>query len=172
MRKWKRAFARCDDWLDNRPAVRHLKDDRLAAKVVESLTYFAGQRYALWAYVVMPSHFHWVFEPACEWIEGLGSKADDRSPRQRIMHSVKMYSARWCNKLLGRKGAFWQDESYDHCIRDLDELERAIDYVELNPVKAGLANAPEAWTHSSARYRADRGIDFGMPIIAAISDLA
>ena len=56
------------------------------------------------------------------------------------MHSLKSFTGNECNRLLGRGSAFWQDESYDHWVRDDDELHRIIDYVESNPVKAGLVN--------------------------------
>jgi type I restriction enzyme R subunit len=144
-RKWKLAFARCDRWLDQSIAVRHLADQRLANEVVKSMYHFAGERYDLLAYVVMPSHFHWVFRPRDEWVRGLGLAADKRKPRERIMHSLNRFTARECNKLLSASGTFWQDESYDHCVRDEDELERIVDYVELNPVRAELSTSREAW---------------------------
>ena len=44
-----------------------------------------------------------------------------------------------------RSGVFWQDESYDHIVRDQAELERTIKYVLNNPVKAGLVDDWEKW---------------------------
>ena len=41
--------------------------------------------------------------------------------------------------VLGRRGPFWQSESYDHWVRDDKELEGIIAYINENPVKAGLA---------------------------------
>ena len=41
-------------------------------------------------------------------------------------------------------GSFWQDESYDHVIRDDNELEILIRYVIENPVKAGFVSQLEA----------------------------
>ena len=165
IRKWKLSFVRSEEWLDRRPGTRHLVDQRLAKQVVDAIYYFAGQRYELLAYVVMPSHLHWVFRPLDSWVTSLGQEADTRTPRERIMHSVKRYTARECNKILGRTGAFWQDESYDHCVLDIEELERIITYVEWNPVRAGLVAAPEPWPFSSARDRADSGIPPGQPLI-------
>jgi hypothetical protein len=72
------------------------------------------------------------------------------SPRERIMHSVKRHSANECHRLMLQQGTFWQDESYDHCVRDDAELERINAYVERNPVKPGLATSPELWPFSSA----------------------
>ena len=161
-RKWKLAFARVDQWLDTNPAARHLAQHALAVEVENALLHFAGERYAIWSWVVMPSHFHCVFEPAGNWVASLGQ---ERTPRERIMHSVKRHSARQCNMLRGETGTFWQDESYDHCVEDVDELQRVIDYVELNPVKANLAESSEDYRFSSACYRKQNGIPLGRPLI-------
>jgi hypothetical protein len=53
IRCWKQTFARCDDWLDRQPAVRHLEDRELAQIVVNSLYHFAGERYDMLAFVVI-----------------------------------------------------------------------------------------------------------------------
>jgi hypothetical protein len=62
-------------------------------------------------------------------------------------------------------GTFWQDESYDHCVRDDDELERIIHYVEDNPVKAGLVASAASWEYSSARDRVSLGVMVGQPLL-------
>ncbi len=67
------------------------------------------------------------------------------SDLHKIMQSLKRPTARQANLLLGREGAFWQDESYDHVIRDNDEYIRIINYVLENPVKAGLASKWDEW---------------------------
>ncbi len=161
-KKWKQTFARTDEWLDNRPVVRHLEDKRLAVEVVKSMLHFADQRYELWAYVVMPSHLHWVFRPLPDWEASLAD--DERSPREIIMHSLKRFTASQCNLLLHDSGAFWQDESYDHCVRDEAELERVINYVEANPVKPGLAASPSDFRFSSAWLLEQPEVELKRPI--------
>jgi type I restriction enzyme R subunit len=198
LRRWKKTFARADWWLDRHPSVRHFADRALAEIVVNACLYWAARRYDLLAYVVMPSHLHWVFRPlagadvgqvADMGQEDVGQVANlpkpglgpiqpgqvsnlphdtTRSARVRIMHTLKLRTARQCNRLLGRSGVFWQDESYDHCVRNDDELERIIQYVEYNPVKAGLAATPEQWQFSSAPHRAASGLLFGQPLPASI----
>ena len=81
------------------------------------------------------------------------------------MHSVKRHSARQCNRIRSETGTFWQDESYDHCVDDVDELGRIIEYVEQNPVKAGLAENAVEYRFSSAYYRRKKRIPFGRPLI-------
>lgn len=144
---WKKTFVEREKWLDGQPAVRCLEQPELAASVVNSLRFFHNQRYHLIAFVVMPSHFHWLFRPDDDWVSTLSK---ERSPREVIMHSIKSYTAHECNVLRGQHGVFWQDESYDHCVRDEDELERILNYIELNPVKAGLCARREEWPYSSA----------------------
>ncbi len=72
-------------------------------------------------------------------------------PVSKIMQSLKRYTAREANKILGRRGAFWQDESYDHVVRDSNELERIVLYVLHNPVKAGLIEHWRDWKWSYSR---------------------
>lgn len=163
--KWKLEFAKSDQWLDQHPAARHLESEALAAEVENTLLHFAGERYAIWAWVVMPSHFHWVFEPLLRWVKGLGDSADDRTPRERIMHSIKRHSARQCNRIRGLRGTFWQDESYDHCVDNVDELQRVIEYVEQNPVKADLVDDASEFRFSSASYRKAKCVPPGRPLL-------
>ena len=128
------SVARLDAWADREPAVRWLERTDLAAIVQDSFLHFAGERYDLLAFVVMPSHFHWVFRPRDKWIAAMTPIQRQRSPREQVMHTIKKWTARRCNELLDRHGPFWQAESYDHWVRDADELERIIRYVENNPV--------------------------------------
>jgi putative transposase len=162
--QWKRAFVRADQWLDCAEAARFLEDDRLAQIVVNALYFFAGERYTLLGYVVMPSHFHWVFQPLEPWVRSLPSEQRPRTPRERLVHSIDRFTALACNQALGRSGAFWQREPYDHWIRSPEELERILRYVEANPVKAGLVQAPYEWRYSSASERHLRGIEIGQPL--------
>jgi hypothetical protein len=69
----------------------------------------------------------------------------------KFLQSTKDYTAREANKILGRAGEpFWQSESYDHWIRDAAEFKRISEYIENNPVKAGLVSSPEEYRWSSA----------------------
>jgi putative transposase len=163
-RRWKLRFARLDRLLDEESDARWLDRPDLAEVVVSSMLHFSGVRYEVLAFVVMPSHFHWVFRPIDEWVAGMTPTELRRSPREQVMHSVKKWTSRRCNEILGRKGPFWQSESYDHWIRDFAELERIIRYVEDNPVKAALVKNPEDWRFSSAHMRRLQHLTFGHAI--------
>jgi putative DNA methylase len=67
--------------------------------------------------------------------------------------------------LLERTGTFWQEESYDHCVRDEEELLRIVEYIEANPVKARLCSDQCQWPFSSAHDRVKKGIAGGEPLV-------
>ena len=155
--KHKLAFAFVDKLLDQESPVTHLEDPRQAEIVQNAFLHFADQRYRLLAFVVMPSHHHWVFVPDEEWsafaVRQTRAQGNERTPREVISHSIQSYTATMCNRVRGEKGAYWQTETFDHWIRDEAELTRVIRYVENNPVSAGFVDCPEAWRWSSARLR-------------------
>ncbi len=135
----RRAFGRWDAALDiSDSGPRWLTDPQVAAVVVEALHYRHGQVYDLLAFCVMPNHVHLVCTP-------LQDEDGKYHALHRILQSLKRHTARQANKILKRQGAFWQAESYDHVVRDTDELARIVQYVINNPVKAGLAPDWEAW---------------------------
>lgn len=105
--------------------------------VRESLHYRDGKVYDLIAYSIMPNHLHILFTPL--------QKDGIPIPLTKIMQSLKRHTARQANQILGRQGAFWQAESYDHAVRNTKELERIIQYILYNPVKAGLARNWRNW---------------------------
>ena len=90
----------------------------------------------------MPNHIHAVIE--CSDEHSLGA----------IVRSWKPFTAGQANRVLGRSGPFWYRDYFDRFIRDEGHLFRTIQYVENNPVKAGLASIATDWQWSSARRRA------------------
>jgi hypothetical protein len=168
-KKQKLIFRRMDELLDFKSHVRHLEDDCQAEIVQDAFLHFADERYDLLGFVVMPSHHHWVFLPDEAWsneaVEQLirnGKKR--RTPREIISHSIQSYTGTMCNRIRNATGSYWQVETFDHWIRDDDELLRVITYIENNPVAAGLVPNPEDWKWSSARIRKLAGLKPGEPI--------
>jgi putative DNA methylase len=115
-----------------------LPNPKIAGYAEETLLRGEGLgHYHLDSYVVMPNHVHVLLWP--------------RQPLARITGSIKGVSARNANAALGHVGRhFWEDESYDHWVRDERELERIRHYIERNPVSAGLVKSPDDWPWSSA----------------------
>ncbi len=118
-----------------------LRDPNIASMVETALLHFDGERYRLLAWCIMPNHVHVVVEP------------DDQQNLGAIVQGWKSYSAKMANRPLNRSGAFWHSDYFDRFIRDEGHLQRTVDYVENNPVKAGLVEGASDWAWSSRRFR-------------------
>lgn len=162
----KQLFAAYDTCLDRGTEINYLADPRVAAVVRSNLYHHHGSKYHLLAYCVMGNHVHVLLLPREEpetvlqasrlhhdAESAVGEQQDDGSPLSKIMHSLKSYTAHEANKVLRRTGTFWQSESYDHWVRDEEELERIVDYIGANPVRAGLARQPHDWYFCSSHDR-------------------
>ncbi|MGH2543445.1 MAG: REP-associated tyrosine transposase [Ardenticatenaceae bacterium] len=135
-RRW---FGQWDSLLDQAVyGPTWLADPRIARLVSDSLHFLHGRRYELEALCIMPNHLHLLMTP-------LQKEDGSYQALTAIMHSLKSYTANQANRLLSRKGAFWQHESYDHFVRDSKEQERILAYILNNPVKAGLVEAWQEW---------------------------
>lgn len=157
----RRYFGKWDAYLDKAKfGPTWLSQPEIAEILKEALHFRDGKVYDLHAYSILSNHTHIVFEPIggrSEWHSDPESDyqsdllvSDYQSdlqikPLQKIMQSLKRHTARKSNSILGREGAFWQDESYDHVIRDNWEYLRIIHYVLQNPVNASLASKREDW---------------------------
>ena len=53
------------------------------------------------------------------------------------------------NRIFGRTGAVFRDRYFSRILSTVSELVRALKYVGLNPVRAGLCRRPEDWLGSS-----------------------
>lgn len=110
----------------------------LRAIVLSAARHFDGQRYTLWAAVVMPDHAHLLLTP------------HEREPGQwwslsSILHSVKGYAAKEVNRRLERSGAVWMQESFDRIVRDDQEFAQKWGYIRNNPVKRALCERADDW---------------------------
>ena len=134
------AFVAMDRLLDTaRTGPLHLRRAEFAEMVIEAIEHCEREgHYALHNYVVMANHVHLLITPRIEL--------------PKLTHSLKRFTARESNRMLGVCGQpFWQDESYDRWVRDEVEFERIADYIENNPVSAGLCASPEDFRWSSGR---------------------
>jgi len=114
-----------------------IQNPAMAEIVEEALWFGYGERYILNAYVVMPDHVHLLMTPLYGWT------------LSKILQGIKGYTSREINKRLNRKGSFWQDESFDHLVRNEADWIDKFEYIHSNPVKAGLVNRPEDFKFSS-----------------------
>jgi len=98
----------------------------------------------------------------CLWGGPLWSAADVALPK--LTKSLKGITAKRANTMLALTGSpFWQDESYDHLVRHEREFENIRNYIEGDPVRAGLVNEASEYRWSSAGWAtggapADQGV--------------
>ena len=145
-------FAKFDSFLDNNVSgPKWLTEENVAKVVKESFHYRDQMDYNLIAYTIIPNHVHLVIEPLDKKIvldnkvKVVGRRVSSPYVVTGILENLKWYTAIKCNKVLRRKGQFWQHESYDHVVRNSEELRKIVRYVLLNPVKAGLVENFEKW---------------------------
>ncbi len=127
-------------YLDRGRGECHLRRPELAKLVEEALLFRHALEYELRAWVVMPNHVHLLF-------------LVQNVPMWRLVNAWKGYTAKAANKILGRKGPFWQEGYWDTFMRDRGHEMRAQRYIENNPAKAKLVVFPKEWPWSSARFR-------------------
>jgi len=132
---------RAEKYLDAGHGECWLRQPDIARVAEDALLHFDGQRYNLLAWCVMPNHVHVMIE----------TRAGFTLPD--ILHSWKSFAANQANKIMGRRGEFWQREYLDRYIRNAEHYAQAVAYIEENPVKAGLAKVKTDWPWSSARFR-------------------
>jgi hypothetical protein len=80
----------------------------------------------LHAFVVMPNHVHLLATPALAL--------------SKLTKSLKGITSKRANALLAMKeSCFWQQESFDHLVRNDREFEKIQSYIEENPVRVSSA---------------------------------
>ncbi|MDQ7064199.1 MAG: hypothetical protein Q9P90_08125 [candidate division KSB1 bacterium] len=142
----------------NKTGPQWLVNTQVAQVVYDSLMWGDQKRYFLIAFTIMPNHIHVVLLPFFDNQDKHSLSTDDDDNARYVLANIignfKKFTARQANKILKRQGAFWQNESYDHLLRNDEELHRSVNYVLMNPVKAGLAKTPEQyrWNYVNLDY--------------------
>src|SRR5579859_714317 len=94
-------------------------------------------RFLFTGWVFLPDHWHAIIFP--------------RSPLtiSAAMESIKVSATRLINNRRGERGVLMQGRFFDRALRTVKEYHEKIEYMHLNPVKAGLVKRPEDWKWSS-----------------------
>jgi REP element-mobilizing transposase RayT len=137
--------AELETYLDRGRGECHLRRPEIAQIGEDAVRFFHGERYDLRAWVVMPNHVHALFKV-------------DATPMAEILESWKKHTAQKANRLLRRRGEFWQADYWDTFMRDSEHELETCKYIECNPAKASLVLDPKTWPWSSARFRDDYGV--------------
>ena len=106
--------------------------------VMETCQFFEGQRYQIFAGVVMPDHVHLLLQPRLK-------EEGKFWPLGSILHSIKSYSAKQIPSAMIHIGKVWQDGRHERLISGKQSFQTAWDYIRENPVKAGLSESPSTY---------------------------
>jgi putative transposase len=121
-----------------------LQSERMARLLMDVLSHYQSQiKYRLHEFVVMPNHFHALFDAAFSG-----------DPRKSVQFIRGGFSFR-VKKELGLTGEIWQTSFYDRRVRDEEEYSRFRHYIHMNPVRRGLVPSPEEFHYSSATLKLD-----------------
>jgi putative transposase len=96
------------------------------------------------AYCLMDNHVHFLVVPR------------EKDSLARVFNSTHMRYSQYFNRKHNIAGHLWQGRFYS-CLLDARHLLAATRYVERNPVRAKIVNAPEAWEWSSAAAHCGTG---------------
>ena len=122
------------DTTDNSQA--HLANEEIAQLLMQSLQWLRRERkWHIHAATIMPNHVHLLTRNLAGHNDHLNADLGD----------LKSYTARRANRILGRGGSFWARENFDHWYRHDRKLDAARDYIQNNPVKAGLVRNADEW---------------------------
>ncbi|WP_445665342.1 REP-associated tyrosine transposase [Fodinibius sp. AD559] len=136
-------FKKYEDQLDQaKTGPTWLVNKKIAEIVCEAIHFRDNSIYDLYAYCIMPNHVHLV-------LKMLQTNNNSEIPAlTKVLQKLKSYTALRCNRILNRKGQFWQHESFDRVIRNQKELESTIRYVLNNPVKANFVDTWTDWPYN------------------------
>ncbi len=116
--------------------------------IMESLKYHDGKEYELISAVIMSDHCHCIIHP-------LEKEKEIYWDISKILKTIKGFTSREINRMEGKTGnSLWLKESYDRIIRDDNEMERFLQYIDENAIKAGLSDKPGAyeWYYFNDKY--------------------
>ena len=94
-------------------------------------------------FCIMPNHFHLLITPKRE------------TNLSKIMQWIKTKSAKCWNFSHNTENHLWGDRFFSRPIIDDEEFFAVYNYIDLNPVKAGLVENPIDWKVCGAYYLAN-----------------
>ena len=103
---------------------------------LKTLVSHRGEDYLLHEFVLMPDHFHLLMTPSTS-----------------LEHAVQLIKGGFSyrvKKEIGSNAEVWQRGFSDHRIRDVEDYDKHLHYIHLNPVKRHLCERPEEYRYSSA----------------------
>ncbi|MBV9497686.1 MAG: transposase [Acidobacteria bacterium] len=106
--------------------------------VLDAILAEHGVRMSLCSAIVMPEHVHFIAMP-------LPLSHGECFALSEILQRIKGRSSFAINRALGRAGALWQRESFDHELRHEESLREKCQYLIQNPVRRGLVSTADEY---------------------------
>jgi putative transposase len=103
------------------------------------------------AYCLMPNHIHFLVTPSL------------KTSISQVTRSVGSRYAARINKKYGRTGTLWEGRHWSSLIADDNYLMRCYQYIESNPVRAGLVKTPSDYFWSSCAANSSGKFDWITP---------
>ena len=151
---------RLHDWIDAGHGACCLEDAECARVVQDAFLHFNEERYHLYAWVVMPNHFHVLFQPINGWsmakVVASWKRFDSTEIKKVIRARQESGDPGSANLRIGISEPLWPREYWDRYIRNEQHLQSTIEYIQQNPVKAGLCVNIADWRWSSASGESER----------------
>ena len=147
--------------------------DLYRKKLLESFS-FAQKEMGLIinAWVLMTNHFHMICSApggnlgsifrriksftGRELVEEIRNNIQE-SRKEHLISILRNFRTKKSN--YGSQYQFWRHENHPIYLSDVKMMWQKLNYIHLNPVRAGYVNLPEHWVYSSARdYMGEKGL--------------
>ena len=121
------------------PRRRILSDSEFATLAEVIVERREEHGFVLTAWVFLPDHWHAIFYPG------------HPLTISRVMEAIKDGATKRNNRRRREVGRLWQPRFFDRALRTVREYNEKVEYIHLNPVRAGLASWAEEWPWSSVQ---------------------
>ena len=118
-----------------------LANDKVASIIFSTFDWLEAENRLEWICImVMSDHVHTVV------------KLEEGQTLSKILHSLKLFTARKINKYLSRNGVLWQKGYTDWGIRTETTLNKTIHYCYMNPVRKGIVTSARDYSYWRCKF--------------------
>jgi len=119
--------------------------EKLGRKIMLLMLSEAKEKYGfvLHNFCIMPNHIHLLITPEA------GTNLSN------ILHWVKLTSSKSWNRTYNSSDHLWGGRFFSRVIKDPDDYLAVSEYIDQNPIKAGLVSNADEWDACGAYYTAN-----------------
>ena len=113
--------------------------------------------FSLYAWCLMPNHIHILLK-------------EGNTPIGEIFRSIGTVFVSWYNRKYYRVGHLFQGRFFSEPVEDIAYFLQVVRYIHLNPLLAGICDAPESFPYSSYdQYISRKSFAEGKPVFGLLS---